>query len=660
MDDFARVREAVDLVEVVSRHVDLKRAGARMVGCCPFHAEKSPSFGIPIGQSYFKCFGCGKGGDVFTFLSEHLRISRGEALRQLAEEKGITLERLPGGDSGQREARERALRVLAAAQELFRKALVSPLGDEARALLERRKLAPATIDAFGLGFAPVHPADRFRSAVICDRLVKAGHRREDIVAAGIGVDPAAGDRATESGEAGGGADGEGEGEGGASAAPIGAIFDSPLVRGRVTFPIRDERGRIIAYGSRRLRDEPGSREPKYINSRETLLFSKSRVLYALDQARTAILKEDRVVLVEGYMDVILAHQGGLPIAIAALGTAVTPEHAKHLARMAKRGAVLFLDSDEAGQRAAERAAPILLAEKLDVRVLVLRADKDPGDFFARGADRAEFDRLLQQDGLPAIEFLIARNGGRAARGIDERIQVARKVGAALTELRDSLGRAAVVTHLAQALDLPAEGIATAMAQGRGTRPVRRFPEAGEPTAGGAEGSAFAAPSANPVAAADSPGKVLPDGPTGTSLPMAQVLAEEDVLTALLRQPGLRAMAGGEASPLRFGATPRARLFEGLLEADGDDASAVAESLLSRFAGDPATQQTLTDLLSRPASAEPGALFDGAWRWFIDQRKKEEAERCRERWKGALANGDPAAAIEFLRQYQQLLGKRGRE
>jgi hypothetical protein len=142
--------------------------------------------------------------------------------------------------------------------------------------------------------------------------------------------------------------------------------------------------------------------------------------------------------------------------------------------------------------------------------------------------------------------------------------------------------------------------------------------------------------------------------------MAQVLAEEDVLTAILRQPALKAMAVGENCPLHFGESARARLFEGLLQVEGDDPTALAEALLSRFASDPATQQTLTDLLSRPVSAEPGALFDGAWRWFADQRKKEEAERCRERWKGALSNGDPAAAIEFLRQYQRVRGMRGTE
>lgn len=653
MDDFTRVREAVDLVDVVSRHVELKRAGARMVGCCPFHAEKSPSFGIPIGQSYFKCFGCGKGGDVFTFLSEHLRISRGEALRQLAEEKGITLANDRAGDAQEREQRERAQKVLVEAQELFRRAYASPLGEEARALLERRKLTAATIEAFGLGFAPVHPGDRFRSAVICDRLVKAGHRREDIVAAGIGV---ALDHDSH-GNAGGGTGGEE-----AAPSPATPIIDAPLVRGRVTFPIRDQGGRIIAYGSRRLRDDPDSREAKYINSRETLLFSKSRILYGLDRARPSILKDGQVVLVEGYMDVILAHQGGLTSAIAALGTAVTPEHAKALGRMAPR-AVLFLDSDEAGQRAAERAAPILLNEKIDLRVLVLRDDKDPGDFFARGATRAEFDRLLQQDGVPAIEFLVARAGGKAARGVDERVAVVRKVGAALAELRDPLARAAVITHLAPALDLPAEAVAAAMTPPRGYRPVRREPSSGAPEGGPpdvagadrvANGGAGERAAVGSGDSATSVGKVLPAGSTGTPLPMAQVLAEEDVLIALLRDPTLRSQALRADSPLSFGDARRARLFEGLLAEPGDvEATARVESLLGTLAAEPEAQQTLTDLISRPVSGEPGRLFDGAWAWFEAQALKRQLEELRERWKGALAAGDPAAAAEFLRQYEQL-------
>ncbi len=608
MDDFARVKEMVDLVDIVSRHVELKRAGARMVGCCPFHHEKSPSFGIPIGQSYFKCFGCGKGGDVFTFLSEHLRISRVEALQQLAEEKGITLTN--SGSSEQRDERDRALRALADAQELYRKAYASSVGDAARALLESRRLQPAVIDRFGIGYAPV-TGDGWRSNVISQRLVKAGHRREDVVAAGIAVDR------------------EEDGE----------LVDS--MRDRVTIPIRDERGRVIAFGGRRLRDDD-ERNPKYINSRETLVFSKSHVLYGLDQARAAILKAGLVVLVEGYMDVILAHQGGLDLAIAALGTSVTADHARHLARLAPK-AVLFLDSDTAGQRAAERAVPLLVAEKLDVKVLVLKGDKDPGDYFARGASRADFDLLLQRDAVAGLEFLIERAGGRTARAIEERIRIARQVGANFQGLADPLVRTQVVEHLARALDLPAADLDVAL----GLRGVRRGPR---PFA--AASSADAGNSAQ-GGGSDAPnGKVAPSRASGTSIPSAQVLAEEDVLIALLLKPEFRGAAVAAESPLRFGDSPRARLFELLVEEGAYDAGAIVDVLLGKLGGEPEAQQTLTDLVSRPVSADPDGLFDGAWRWFKQRQRKEQSEQILTRYKAALAGGDPAAAADFLREYDR--------
>ncbi|MBL8841442.1 MAG: DNA primase [Planctomycetes bacterium] len=614
MDDFTRVKEAVDLVDVVSRHVELKRAGTRMVGCCPFHHEKSPSFGIPIGQSYFKCFGCGAGGDVFTFLHKLQNISRFEALQLLAEEKGIVLE-TKGASGEQREARDRALRALADAQELYRKAFASPVGTAARELLERRHLDAAVIDRFGLGYAPV-AGEPWRSAVIAQRLVNAGHRREDVVAAGIAVDR------------------EDDHE----------LLDS--MRDRVTIPIRDERGCVIAFGGRRLRDDD-ERNPKYINSRETLVFSKSHVLYGLDQARASILKSGVVVLVEGYMDVILAHQGGLDLAIAALGTSVTADHARHLARLAPK-AVLFLDSDAAGQRAAERAVPLLLAEKLDVKVLVLKGDKDPGDFFARGAMRADFDALLASEAVGGLEFLVERAGGRSARAIEERIRIARQVGANFQGVADPLVRTAVVEQLARSLDLPAGDLDVAL----GLRGARR----GRPLGGGA------APAGGTGAAAEGAGggenggadrKVPRDPATGTSLPTAQVLAEEEVLIALLRQPALRAAALSAESPLRFGASPRARLFQLLVEEEAHaEPAAIVESLLGKLAGEPEAQQTLTDLVSRPVSADPGGLFDGAWRWFERRRRNEQLEQIRMQFKAALAGGDPTTGQEFLRTYDQ--------
>ncbi len=609
MDDFVRVKDAVDLVDVVSRHVELKRAGARMVGCCPFHAEKTASFGIPIGQKYFKCFGCGKGGDVFTFLEEHLRISRAEALHQLAEEYGITLSAAPSAARGEK---ERALRVLADAQDLYRRAYASPIGDAARALVTTRRLVGDMVDAFGVGYAPIGPGGPFRSAVIAQRLVNAGHHREDIVAAGI-----ANER-----------DGD--------------LTD--FLRDRLTIPIRDERGRVIAFGGRRMRDGPGVDDPKYINSRETLVFSKSHVLFGLDRARPAILKAGQLVLVEGYMDVILSHQGGLDTAVAALGTSVTADHAKQLARLAPK-AVLFLDSDEAGKRAAERAVPLLLAEKLDVRVLVLAADKDPGDFFARGATRAEFDTLLATDAQLGIEFLIARSGGGAARSIDDRIRIARRIGESFQRVADPLVRAAVVANLARALDLPASDLDLAL----GLRPGRRPWKSAASPAGGAAATA--------QEGASSDGKVPPEAPPAVSLPPAQVLAEEELLIALLRDPGLRGMASRLIPAATFGDPRRARLFETLIEETATEPSepggggGIVELLLGKLVAEPEAQQTLMDLVSRLGSADPGKLFDGAVRWFEQRRRKQEGDEIRVRSRAALDAGDPTAAADFLRRYE---------
>jgi DNA primase len=609
MDDFARVKDAVDLVDVVSRYVPLKRAGTRMVGLCPFHPEKSPSFGIKVGEKFFKCFGCGKGGDVFTFVAEVERIERIDALRRLAEEAGIELS---GGRSPSRDEKERLRKLLTTAQELYRRAFASSIGAPARELAASRRLSAETIEAFGIGYAPIDPESRYSSAILANRLVAAGHRREDVIAAGI------------------------------AAERDGALVDS--LRDRLTFPVRDERGQVIAFGGRRMRDRDASgadvKDPKYINSRETLVFSKSRVLYGLDRARTPILKHPderarQVVLVEGYLDVILAHQGGLDTAVAALGTAVTQEHARHLSRLAPR-AVLFLDGDQAGQRAAERAVPILLAEKLEVRVLVLQSDKDPGDFFARGSTRADFDALLAKDGVSGLDYLLSRAGRRDARTIEDRVRVARRVGESLAQIADPLARASAVAHLARELDLPTTDLDATL----GLRSGRR---------------AFAAvASAN---AGNGDGKDAPTAPERPPLPRAQVIAEEDLLSALVRDPNLRAhLRGGGAGLLPGDAVVdpvRKRLFQGLVEEPTTDPGKTVESLLGRFAGEPDAQQVLLDLVDRPASADPGKLFDGAVRFFERERRKREATEIRAGFEKRLAAGDPEASAEFLRQYVRL-------
>ena len=604
MDDFARVKDAVDLVDVVQQYVPLKRAGARMVGLCPFHAEKSPSFGIPIGQKYFKCFGCGKGGDVITFVAEVERIERIDALRRLAEQHGIELSH---GDFVQRDEKERLLRALDAAQQLYRKAYANEVvGAAARALVEARKLRVDVADAFGLGYAPMRPGAPFHSGVIANRLVAAGHRREDVVGAGLAYDK--------------------EGE----------LVDSMV--DRVTFPIRDERGRVIAFGGRRMSDGPDAPPAKYKNSSETPVFSKSRVLYGLDRARPQILKAGRVVLVEGYMDVVLAHQAGLDLAIAALGTSVTAEHCKHLFRIAPN-AVLFLDGDDAGQRAAERAVPLLLAEKLAVKVLVLKVDKDPGDFFARGATREEFEALVDKDGVSGLHYLLQRAGRAGARTLDDRIRVARQVGEALGEVSDPLARASHVEELARELDLPTTELDRAL----GLRPGRRN---SSPTAPGA--------ASGPVG----DGKVAPVAPTAESAPPAQVIAEEELLIALIHDPLLRGCVAPLLEPGAFVDLARAKLLQALVNAPAADA---AELIEANFSGEPDAQQKLLDLVHRPVSADPGKLLDGAVRWFDRQRQKRQSEEIRAGFRERLAAGDPAAASEFLEHYERLRrtgGQRG--
>jgi DNA primase len=630
MDDFTRVKEAVDLVEVVSRYVHLKKRGARMMACCPFHAEKSESFGIPIGRQFFKCFGCQKGGDVITFVSEIERIDRFEALKRLAEEAGITLST---GASRDHEERDRLLRVLAEAQELYRKAFESAtVGAAARRIVEERKLAGATIDAFALGYAPVDPASSFGSAVITNRLIAKGHRREDVVAAGI-----AGER-------------------------DGQLYDA--MRDRLTIPIRDERGRVLAFGGRRMTDGPDAPPAKYVNTRETPLFSKGRVLFGIDRARAAILKQERVVLVEGYMDVILAHQGGLEIAVAALGTAVTSEHARHLRRLAPR-ALLFLDGDEAGKRAAERAAPLLLAESIATRVLVLKEDKDPGDFFARGSTLEEFEKLATRDGVGALDFLLERHGLRRASSFEEKMQVASAVAAALAPIEDPLMKGEALTHVARQLDLDPRGVVAKFGRVAARRPVQDVrpvsPAAGSPPDGAPpeELPAGATAGASGAQAPGANGKVAPEGAPRQFVPPAQVLAEEDLLTAMLVDPHLRAAAVELVPEETFVDSVRARLFRGLAKSPTADALQLVEGLLAECSGESEAQRILQDLVDRRACTEnAGSLFDGAIQYFKRRRQDQEKEGLLSEYRAKMNAGDADAAREFLRKYEKFRRSRG--
>lgn len=355
-DVIDQVLAAYDVVDVVGRYVPLKPAGRSFKALCPFHEEKTPSFTVNPDRQTFKCFGCGKGGDIFRFLMEQEGLTFPEAVRTLARDRGITVPEVHGTTPEAEGRVEAVRRALTAAQAFFVRCLQADEGREARAYLTKRGYDEEAVRRFGLGYAPA----------AWDRLLQAATKR--------GVDGTVLEDA-----------------GLAVLRPDGGHYDR--FRHRVLFPIADLQGRVITFGARALNDED---QPKYLNGPETVVFKKANVLYALDRARDGIRKHaegGQALLMEGYTDVLTCHLHGIDRAVAGMGTAFTPQQARLLKRFTKR-VVLVYDGDEAGRTAAERTLDILLPEGLEVRVVLL----------PRGLD---VDEILLEEGPEAFEKRIA-------------------------------------------------------------------------------------------------------------------------------------------------------------------------------------------------------------------------------------------------------------
>ncbi|NBV44482.1 MAG: DNA primase [Planctomycetia bacterium] len=339
-----RVREATDIVDLVGSYMVLRRAGKAMVGRCPWHDDSRPSLSVNPERQSFRCWVCDIGGDVFSFLMRMERIEFREALELLAQRAGIPLSR----GSGQRDDLRAAVRAaLEWSAGRFTACLRdAPEAEGARRYLTERGLTPATIERFGVGYAPAGWDWLLRQGPA------AGHQADALEQAGLIVP-----RQDRSGH-----------------------YDR--FRDRVMFPIRDPQGRCIAFGGRALPGGPPD-AAKYINSPETPLFSKSGTLYGLDTAREAITRSGRTVVVEGYMDCLAARQAGHGDVVAVLGTAVGERHARLLRRYAER-IVLVLDGDAAGRRRADEVLDRLLAEPIDLRIARLPTGTDPCDLAMAG------------------------------------------------------------------------------------------------------------------------------------------------------------------------------------------------------------------------------------------------------------------------------------
>lgn len=364
------IKDRLDIVDFISEYVNLKKAGQNWKGLCPFHTEKTPSFTVSPAKQIFHCFGCGSGGDIFTFLSRHESLSFPEALKVLADRAGVTLKSSHKGAVKTGE-KEKLLSIHRDAAAFFSQQL--PKNGPASAYLKKRGIDSGGQKQFSLGYAP-----KSWNALL-SFLERKGHRGEILKKSGLVTQGTKG------------------------------RYDT--FRDRIMFPIFDLQGEIIAFGGRSI---DGS-EPKYLNSPETPIFNKRRVIYGLNFARDSIRTEGYALFMEGYLDVITAHLGGFANAIAPLGTALTPEHARLVKRFTGK-VMLAFDSDAAGVKAVKSAANILIESDLDVNVLPIPDNEDP-DSFLRTRGREEFEKLLEQP-LTIIDFFVRHGKDRRVMSRD--------------------------------------------------------------------------------------------------------------------------------------------------------------------------------------------------------------------------------------------------
>lgn len=344
-----------NISDVISGYVNLRRRGRNMVGLCPFHGEKTPSFTVYPETDSFYCFGCGVGGDVIGFIRRAENLDYIEAVKLLAQRAGMDMPEDSYDDSMQK-LRMRIYEANREAARFFHAQLYSPTGKSGLDYIRGRQLSERTIRSFGLGFAPNS------WSALSDYLMKKGFKPTELVQANL-----------------------------AFKNKNGGISDR--FRNRVMFPIIDVRGNVIAFGGRIMTDE----KPKYLNTSDTVVFKKSNNLFALNKAKNA--KSDKLILCEGYMDVIALHQAGFNYAIATLGTALTPEQAVIIKRYTST-VVICYDADEAGQKATARAIDILRKEGLNIKVLTIPDGKDPDEYIKRHGQNGpiKFKNLLEGTG----------------------------------------------------------------------------------------------------------------------------------------------------------------------------------------------------------------------------------------------------------------------
>ncbi len=627
------IKNAVDIVALVGEYVSLRRVGSKYKALCPFHDDHNPSLEVNPERQSFKCWSCGVGGDIFDFVKNKEHVDFPEALRMLADRAGVTLERASSASPVRGPSKVDLFKITAWAEKVFADALA--LSVEAKEYIDRRGLSAESVRRFHLGYAPatrgwlVSAARRERINV--DLLEQVGLVSHSERAADVIVE---------------------------------------RFRGRLMFPIHDDRGRTVGFGARILPEverslaAEGKHVAKYINSPETALFHKRAILYAADLARAASNEAGWVAVVEGYTDVIAAHQLGVGNVVGTLGTALGEDHLRALRGLGKQ-VILVFDGDEAGQSAADRALELFLGSDLDLRVLTLPANLDPCDFlFAEGADAF---RKLATAAIDPLSYLLSRararfdldstEGSRRAAewvlGFVNRVPKTHRLGVEVSQAR-------VLDILSQRLRVPLEVLNRLRRQLQPTSVGPRAPKRGVAAAGSSVSLDFASTtSATPGSGGSVPEiPVRQDDLDRTDLELIRVALNEPAAVPWL-------VTRLAASTLKD--APLRAILQACYDLQNEGQSPSYERIMTRLL-DPVLRSLAAGLIVNTAlsAPDPAPLPEGvgpaAWQQRLEEMLVRMAERERQARQSELKKAldetdklaDPHAYRAIELEYRRLL------
>ncbi len=586
MDDWEalkkQVKEGNDIVDVVGTYVALRPAGPTFKGLCPFHDDHRPSFDVDPRRQRYRCWSCGKRGDVISFVQEHEHVDFREALELLARRAGISLEKLGGGppDSG----RARMLDLLAWAADQFHRCLLdAPEADAARRYLGERQISGETVRRFLLGYAPA------RGEWLVERAARAGLEVELLTRLGL----------------------------------IAARPERPghydRFRDRVMFPIRDAAGRVLGFGGRILPGSPSAeRAPKYYNSPDSPLFTKSELLYGIDQARHAAAGAGYLAVVEGYTDVLMAHQLGVPQVVSTMGTALNARHVKHLRRFTRR-VVLVFDADAGGDTGVDRALAIFVSQEVDLAVATLPVGMDPCDYLVR--EGATPFRQTLAGAVDALEFklnhVLTAEDVAGVEGRRRAVDAVLGVIALAPELPGQAGalkRELVVNRVAHRLGVREE---TVWARLRELRAQRR-----------------------------------PASPTPAEPAVRKARAPEreiQLMQVLLADPKLVPVAAAEVAPEEIEHPGIRFLLEGLFDLHAQGRAPDLDALRPRIANPDLYQHALRWQESGRQKPDQASWLEGLLAEFRHRRGLPRKQELQHRLQAAR---DHTEAVDLLRRLQQ--------